>query len=91
MVEESLSTRGPRLNDTTMHRQGRMYGPDNLLRIDVEEKCQRLLVNPVGDETIIIAQGEVHDVTLRFLNSGSEDIDGIWMRHRIWYSARTCY
>lgn len=79
MVKEMLSTRGPRLNHTAMHRQNRIYGPSNVLEVDVEEKSQRLLVNCVDSEPVVVAHGEIHDATLHFSNLGTENIDEIWM------------
>ena len=43
-VTESLAIRGRRLQDTPQQRQSKVYAPDVLIKVDVEDASQRLQV-----------------------------------------------
>lgn len=76
---ESLASRGRRLNDTPLQRQGVTYGPDMLMSIEVEPANQKLLVQFVDDGRLELYRGENKEMKLWISNVGTTDIDELWM------------
>ncbi|KAH8102427.1 ER-golgi trafficking TRAPP I complex 85 kDa subunit-domain-containing protein [Cristinia sonorae] len=78
-AEESLATRGRRLYDTPHQRQNKVYAPDILLRVDVEDALHRLQAGFVDNRHLLLAEGECRQMTVRVLNSGKHPIAELWM------------
>ncbi|KZT05978.1 uncharacterized protein LAESUDRAFT_726547 [Laetiporus sulphureus 93-53] len=78
-VTESLAMRGFRLHDTSQQRQNKVYAPDAVIKIDVEEALQRLHTSFVDDEHLVLAQGEYKRLNLWITNSGTNPIGELWM------------
>ena len=79
------------MQDTPSQRQKATYSPDVVIKIEVEETGQQLLVNFVDDSRLVLAQGETTSMTLWFSNTGTKPINEIWMvagaEDEIWLSA----
>jgi trafficking protein particle complex subunit 8 len=56
-----------------------VYAPDVLIKVEVEEASQKLVVNFVDDGPLILAQGECKQMALWFSNTGTSGIDEVWM------------
>ncbi|KAM5531871.1 hypothetical protein V8D89_014425 [Ganoderma adspersum] len=76
---ESLAVRGRRLNDTPVQRQGKVYAPDVLIKVEVEEAGQRLHAHFVDDRHLILAQGEYKHQRVWLTNSGTRPISELWL------------
>ncbi|KAI0715153.1 ER-golgi trafficking TRAPP I complex 85 kDa subunit-domain-containing protein [Earliella scabrosa] len=76
---ESLAVRGRRLNDTPIQRQGKVYAPDLLIKIEVEEAGQRLHAHFVDDRHLMLAQGEYKHQRVWLTNSGTRSISELWL------------
>ncbi|KAH9858208.1 ER-golgi trafficking TRAPP I complex 85 kDa subunit-domain-containing protein [Lenzites betulinus] len=76
---ESLAVRGRRLNDTPIQRQGKVYAPDVLMTIEVEEAGQRLHAHFVDDRHLNLAQGEYKRQCVWLMNSGTRPIRDLWV------------
>ena len=71
--------RGRRLNDTPVQRQGKVYAPDVLIKVEVEEAGQRLHAHFVDDRHLILAQGEYKHQRVWLTNSGTRPISELWL------------
>ncbi|KAI0361180.1 hypothetical protein OH77DRAFT_1417397 [Trametes cingulata] len=78
-VTESLAVRGRRLNDTPVQRQGKVYAPDVMIRVEVEEAGQRLHAHFVDDRHLVLAQGEYKHQRVWLTNSGTRPISELWV------------
>ncbi|RPD64974.1 hypothetical protein L227DRAFT_571426 [Lentinus tigrinus ALCF2SS1-6] len=78
-ASESLAVRGRRLNDTPVQRQDKVYAPDVLIKIDVEEAGQRLHAHFVDDRHLMLAQGEYKHQRVWLTNSGTRPINELWL------------
>ena len=78
-VKESLALRGRRLFDTPIQRQSKVYAPDILIKVDVEDASQRLQAHFVDDRHLVLAQGEQRQMNIRLKNSGNHKIDELWL------------
>lgn len=76
---ESLAVPGRRLNDTPVQRQGKVYAPDVLMSIEVEEAGQRLHVHFVDNRHLVLAQGEYKHQRVWLTNSGTRPISELWL------------
>ncbi|KAJ7275176.1 ER-golgi trafficking TRAPP I complex 85 kDa subunit-domain-containing protein [Mycena haematopus] len=76
---ESLASRGKRLQNTAAQRQHPTYAPDVLLAVDIVEATHKLLVNFVDDEQLVLGEGEIASLRLRFANHGTNPIGEVWM------------
>lgn len=76
---ESLAVRGRRLNDTPIQRQGKVYAPDVLMKIEVEEAGQRLHAHFADDRHLNLAQGEYKHQCVWLTNSGTRPIRELWV------------
>ncbi|KAI8981263.1 ER-golgi trafficking TRAPP I complex 85 kDa subunit-domain-containing protein [Trametes punicea] len=90
-VKESLAVRGRRLNDTPVQRHGKVYAPDVLLQVQVEEAGQRLHAHFVDDRHLVLAQGEYKHQKVWLTNSGTRPISELWVlageEDEIWVDA----
>ena len=78
-VQESLALRGRRLHDTPIQRQSKVYAPDIIIKVDVEDASQRLQAHFVDDRHLVLAQGEQRQMDIRLRNSGNHKIDELWL------------
>ncbi|OCH95835.1 hypothetical protein OBBRIDRAFT_767184 [Obba rivulosa] len=76
---ESLAVRGRRLHDTPHQRQNKVYAPDILIKVDVEETGQRIHANFVDDRHMALAHGECKPLSLNVTNSGTLTINELWI------------
>lgn len=76
---EPLRTRGRRLHDTPQQRLGKVYAPDLLIKVDVEDAGHRLSVNFADDGDLVFAQGECKQLRLWLSNEGTEEVGEVWM------------
>ena len=68
---ESLAVRGRRLNDTPIQRQGKVYAPDVVMKIEVEEAGQRMHAHFVDDRHLVLAQGELTEIKRKLAEAES--------------------
>ena len=71
--------RGRRLNDTPIQRQGKVYAPDTLIKVEVEEAGHRLHAHFVDDRHMVLAQGEYKHQRIWLTNSGTRPIGELWL------------
>ena len=71
--------RGRRLNDTPIQRQGKVYAPDVVMKIEVEEAGQRMHAHFVDDRHLVLAQGEYKYQSVWLTNSGTRPIRELWV------------
>lgn len=71
--------RGRRLHDTPAQRASKVYAPDVLIQVEVEEAGQRLHANLVDDRHPVLAQGEYKTLKLWLTNSGTRKIGELWL------------
>ncbi|KNZ75648.1 hypothetical protein J132_02422 [Termitomyces sp. J132] len=76
---EPLTSRGRRLHDTVAQRLQPTYAPDVTIKVEIEDSDQKLLVDFVGDEQLVLAQGERKELKLWLSNSGGRPIKEIWI------------
>jgi len=76
---ESLHTRGRRLNDTAVQRQGKVYADDVYIQVDAEDCGQRLHVKFVDERPLSLAQGERRLLSIWLSNTGVQDIEELWV------------
>ncbi|KAI0788537.1 ER-golgi trafficking TRAPP I complex 85 kDa subunit-domain-containing protein [Abortiporus biennis] len=78
-ASESLAIRGKRLHNTPHQRQNKVYSPDILLKVEVEDASQRLQAAFVDDRHLVLAQGENKTMTIAVMNTGSNAIGELWV------------
>lgn len=78
-VTESLAVRGRRLHDTPHQRQNKVYAPDILLKVEVEDSGYRLHTSFVDNRHLSLFQGECKHMDVRIHNSGKRSIDELWI------------
>ncbi len=78
-TNEALATRGRRLQETPLQRQSKMYAPDVAIKVQVEDARQRLAVNFVDDDRLMLAHGECRVMHLWLSNLGTGPIDEVWL------------
>ena len=71
--------RGRRLNDTPVQRQGKVYAPDVVIKVEVEEAGQRMHAHFVDDRHMVLAQGEYKHQSVWLTNSGTRPISELWV------------
>lgn len=76
---EPLSYRGRRLNDTVAQRHTPTYAPDIVLKVDIAEASNKLLINFADEQRLVLAQGETKSLDLRFNNVGTRPVKELWM------------
>ncbi|KAH9082196.1 hypothetical protein EDB83DRAFT_2336975 [Lactarius deliciosus] len=57
-AKESLVTRGRRLQDTPSQRQNKVYAPDIVVKVEVEDATQRLSAQFFDDNRLVLYHGE---------------------------------
>ncbi|KAI0697133.1 ER-golgi trafficking TRAPP I complex 85 kDa subunit-domain-containing protein [Cytidiella melzeri] len=78
-ITESIAIRGKRLHDTPQQRQNKMYAPDVLTTIEVEDAGLRLQAHFVDDRHLILMHGESKQMDVTLLNTGSKAIGELWL------------
>ncbi|KAF6766545.1 ER-golgi trafficking TRAPP I complex 85 kDa subunit-domain-containing protein [Ephemerocybe angulata] len=78
-VTETLASRGRRLHDTQAQRITPTYAPDVLLKVDVASSLNKLTASFVEDGELTLMQGEIRELKLWFLNSGSNPVEEVWV------------
>ena len=89
---ETLAIRGRRLHDTPQQRQTATYGPDVVIKVEVEEAGQILQANFVDDSHLVLVQGERKPMKLWLSNEGTRRISDIWLlagkEDQIWVDSK---
>ncbi|KAI0348507.1 hypothetical protein BDW22DRAFT_1350734 [Trametopsis cervina] len=78
-VTESLAVRGRRLQDTPQQRQSKVYAPDTLVKIDVEDAGLRVQAHFVDDRHLVLMHGERKHMDVSLMNTGSKSISELWL------------
>ncbi|KAI0094770.1 ER-golgi trafficking TRAPP I complex 85 kDa subunit-domain-containing protein [Irpex rosettiformis] len=78
-VKESLAIRGRRLHDTPQQRQNKVYAPDILTKIEVEDAGLRLQAHFVDDRHLMLIHGERKHMNVTLLNTGNRPIGELWL------------
>ncbi|KAA1467917.1 hypothetical protein DENSPDRAFT_856966 [Dentipellis sp. KUC8613] len=67
------------LQETPLQRQSKMYAPDVLIKVQVEDARQRMAVNFVDDDRLMLAHGECRVMRIWLSNLGTGPIDEVWL------------
>lgn len=78
-ARESLSSRGRRLQDTLHQRQNKVYAPDNIAKVEVEDAAQRLSAEFFDDSRLVLYHGECRPMGIWLSNIGTKAIGDIWL------------
>ena len=78
-VRESLVSRGRKLQDTLHQRQNKVYAPDVVVKIEVENAAQRLSVEFSDAKRLVLYHGECRRMRIWFSNIGTRAIGDIWL------------
>jgi len=78
-ARESLSSRGRRLQDTPHQRQNKVYAPDNVVEVEVEDAAQRLSAEFFDDTHLVLYHGECRQMRIWLSNVGTRSIGDIWL------------
>ena len=78
-AKESLATRGRRLHDTPLQRQNKVYAPDVVVKVEVEDATQRLSVEFFDDNRLVLYHGERKQMRIWLSNVGTQAIGDIWL------------
>lgn len=78
-ARESLASRGKRLQDTPIQRQGKVYAPDTRPRAEVRAGAVRLAATFVEDARMVLACGECKRMRVFVRNVGKERIKDVWV------------
>jgi hypothetical protein len=76
---EPLVSRGRRLQDTPHQRQNKIYAPDNVITVDVEDAIQRLSAQFSDDSRLVLYHGECREMRIWLSNVGTLAISEIWL------------
>ncbi|EIN14080.1 hypothetical protein PUNSTDRAFT_59603 [Punctularia strigosozonata HHB-11173 SS5] len=76
---ERLALKGARLHATPAQRQSKMYGPDQFITVTAKEGRQRLLVDFVEDEPLVLAHGENRRMDMWLSSCGTKPIGELWL------------
>ena len=76
---EPLVSRGRRLQDTPHQRQNKVYAPDNVIKVEVEDAVQRMSVQFFDDSRLVLYQGECRKMQIWLSNTGTQAISEIWL------------
>ena len=76
---ELLSSRGQRLQDTPHQRQNKIYAPDNVIKVEVEEAIQLLSAQFLDDSRLVLYHGECREMRIWLSNVGTQAISEIWL------------
>jgi len=78
-ARESLSSRGRRLQDTPHQRQNKVYAPDNVVKVEVEDATQRLAAEFFDDNHLVLYHGECRQMRIWLSNIGIQAIGDVWL------------
>jgi hypothetical protein len=78
-AREPLSSRGRRLQDTPHQRQNKVYAPDNVVEVEVEDAMQQLSAEFFDDSHLVLYQGERRQLRIWLSNIGTQAIGDIWL------------
>ena len=78
-AKESLVTRGRRLQDTPLQRQNKVYAPDVVVKVEIEDATQRLSAEFFDDNRLILYHGERKQMRIWLSNVGTQSIGEIWL------------
>jgi hypothetical protein len=78
-AKESLVTRGRRLQDTPSQRQNKVYAPDVVVKVEVEDAAQRLSAEFFDDNRLVLYHGERKQMRIWLSNVGTQAIGDIWL------------
>ena len=78
-VKESLAIQGKRLHDTPQQRQNKVYAPDILTKIEVEDAGLRLQAHFVDDRHLVLIHGERKHMDITLTNTGTKPIGDLWL------------
>jgi hypothetical protein len=76
---EPLVSRGRRLQDTSHQRQNKVYAPDNVIQVEVEDTIQRLSAQFFDDSRLVLYHGECRQMRIWLSNIGTRAIGEIWL------------
>lgn len=72
-------TRGRRLQDTPFQRQNKVYAPDIVVKVEVEDCTQRLSAEFFDDNRLVLYHGERKQMRIWLSNVGTQAIGDIWL------------
>ncbi|KAH9064332.1 ER-golgi trafficking TRAPP I complex 85 kDa subunit-domain-containing protein [Lactarius vividus] len=78
-AKESLVTRGRRLQDTPFQRQNKVYAPDVVVEVEVEDATQRLSAQFFDDNRLVLYHGERKEMRIWLSNVGTQAVGDIWL------------
>lgn len=78
-ARELLVSRGRRLQDTPHQRQNKVYAPDNIIKVEVEDATQRLSAEFFDDSQLALYHGECRQMRIWLSNIGTRAIGDIWL------------
>jgi hypothetical protein len=78
-ARELLVSRGRRLQDTPRQRQNKVYAPDNIIKVEVEDATQRLSAEFFDDSRLVLYHGECRQMRIWLSNIGTRAIGDIWL------------
>jgi hypothetical protein len=78
-AKESLVMRGRRLQDTPSQRQNKVYAPDVVVKVEVEDAAQRLSAEFFDDNRLVLYHGERKQMRIWLSNVGTQAIGDIWL------------
>jgi len=78
-AREVLVSRGRRLQDTPHQRQNKVYAPDNVVKVEVEDAAQRLSAQFSDDSQLVLYHGECRKMRIWLSNIGTQAIGEIWL------------
>lgn len=76
---EPLVTRGRRLQDTPHQRQNKIYAPDDVIKVEIEDAIQRLSAQFLDDSRLVLYHGECREMRIWLSNVGTQAISEIWL------------
>ncbi len=76
---EPLVSRGRRLQDTPHQRQNKIYAPDDVVKVEVEDAIQRLSAQFLDDSRLVLYHGECREMRIWLSNVGTQAISEIWL------------
>ena len=67
------------MHDTPHQRQNKIYAPDLIIKIDVEDVGLRLQTTFVDNRHLVVFHGEQKQMDICFHNTGNRPIGELWM------------
>lgn len=83
-IKESLHIRGQRLNNTPAEKRGIAYSPSTTMTVSVKKGGCVMDVDLIQDgneydEGLVLVQGEIRNIVLRFTNRGTTELKEVWI------------